>query len=503
MAGIVNGQPVDQTASNAAWLAKNGDDTAVGIITLSSPIAASGSSVTNIQREHNSIASFVGKALNSSKNDLPIWNNNDVGTSTDPVKDRADYLTQKFNVSTGHTHDPAIPGSGAPVASTSVASVRLRGYFVQGTDLSAVVGTSTDVSTQMSTKTPSGGVTVKGVVVLAGLNKVILQHATGTNQGDEIVDSLGNEVYGRITNSGATWTLSYYVLLSGTETAYTFSSTNVRWYFQELYNPITDAPVYSELAVIASENTTTDVVDATTTQYGKTILATATPSEVGSTGAAGTANGTVANANHTHKGVHSVSKLSSTQLFGDVTIEAGTNITVTQTGNNLKIDSSGAVGYQEVPAGVRNGINTTFGPLTYTPSDGNSILVFIDDVLVEQPDWSLVGSSIVFGAARIPVAGQSVYVFYLTAGVAATPPVPTGTPHTEYHTVSSGEATAKQFNLASSPADPTLTLVDVIGGGAQQYIIDFTIAGSVFNWSGLGLDGYLMAGDVVRLFYIT
>lgn len=265
--GVVDGQDVSAAVTNPAFIDANADDTGVGKYTLNNSDPVSGTSITNIQREHNSIASFVGKSVNTSKTDVPTYTNNQGFTANQPVATRADSLTAKFHNSTGHTHDGS-SGNGSPISSASIVSTQLRGYFLQATDLTGVVGTSTVVTTQLTGKTASTSSVVKGVVVTAPQNTVVLRQATGSNQGDQFVDGAGNIVYGRVTFSASVWTLSYYVLLAGTETAYSFSSSDVRWYYQELYNPIVDAPVYSELAIIPSDNVTADIVDATPTQRG-------------------------------------------------------------------------------------------------------------------------------------------------------------------------------------------------------------------------------------------
>lgn len=49
--------------------------------------------------------------------------------------------------------------------------------------------------------------------------------------------------------------------------------------------------------------------------------------------------------------------------------------------------------------------------------------------------------------------------------------------------------------LSSAPANPTLTILTVIGGPMQQYTTDFSVSGDVLSWSGLFLDGVLISGD--------
>lgn len=76
-----------------------------------------------------------------------------------------------------------------------------------------------------------------------------------------------------------------------------------------------------------------------------------------------------------------------------------------------------------------------------------------------------------------------------------------GYSNVDYHTITAPEAAAKAFNLAALPANPALALVDLIDGPAQQIGVDYDITGVVFDWNGLGLDGVLITGDVVRVAY--
>lgn len=248
---VSNGQLANQTTFNNAFVSRTVDTSTAGKLDLiNADVTNSGASVTNTQRELNSVSSWIGKALNIAKNALPSWVNTNVGTGTDDLLARAEALTVKFqNISAGE-----------------IILVPLRGYEKQGVDLTGVTGTSTDVSTEMTGKIPSTLVTVAGVVVNAPYNKV---YVAATSTLNPIEDGSGNRVYGRITESVGVWTLSYYVLISGVETAYSFSSTNISWWYQELFNPLSAAsPTYSEAFVMPSDNTTNDVVDASTSQRG-------------------------------------------------------------------------------------------------------------------------------------------------------------------------------------------------------------------------------------------
>lgn len=308
MAGVLDGQPVSAGITNPAFIIKNSDDDTPSRLGLQSPQVNAGAAITSssggIQRVANALASFSGMSLSAAYNVLPSWTSAIVGTSNDTLFARADALTQKFKSTTGtggHAHS-GTDGDGAPVVASNLASVPLTSYPTQGVNYTTTATSSDDVSTLMTGFTASTSPTQTGVVVVNTYNKTIVRDANG----DEIKDTLGNIVYGRITFSMGVWTHSYYSLVAGVETAYTFvAPTSVQWYFQVLYNPMVNPPVYSTLFLVPSANATADVITATTTLQGKVQLATASQ-PVSNTSSAGTANGTVANADHTHAGVVSV-----------------------------------------------------------------------------------------------------------------------------------------------------------------------------------------------------
>lgn len=497
--GVVSGSPVSAANTNNAFLDANADDSAIGKISFNNADTASGTQVTNIQQNINSINTYTGRISNSDKDTLPAWTNNDVGTSLDNLHSRSESLTAKFNPTSGHKHTGAA-GDAPPINSSDVANVKLRGYVIRGIDVPGVTGSSSNVSTQFSTSIPSTSQTVKGVVVNAPYNQVIIRNSLG----DKITNGSGDEVYARLTQSSGVWTLSYYVNLSGTETAYSFGSAQtVSFYFQQLYNPISDAPVYSEYAVTPSENTTSDVVDASETQAGKVLLSSSSPPDVSTASAKGTST-QVAHADHTHAGVHSVFLTGDSNLYGDIQLDPGAGVSFSRAGNKITITgTTAAVGYQEVPGGPVNGVNTTFGPLSQTPASQESIIVFIDGLPVDKSKWSLSTLSIVFGSGNQPITGQDIYVWYIGSGVPIIPPTPTGTLKTEFRTITATEALNKKIVLVATPATPAEILVDVIGGGAQIFNTDYTVVGNEFRWSGYALDGILAQSDVIRFHYIT
>lgn len=498
---VINGQAVSAEITNPAFLDAQTDDAAAGIIGFVNTDPASGSSVDNIQREANSLNSFVGSTINSAKDQKPSYTNNDGFTSNEDLRTRIDSISAKFNGTSGHTHSGS-PGDGAQIPSDQISGVTLRGYFLQGVDLTGVSGYSVDVSSYFISSIPSNDSLTLGVVVNNPENRIIIRQASGAGANDPIVDGLGNQVYGRLTYATGVWTLSFYVLIANVETAYSLPSTDVRWYYQELYNPIHNSPVYSELAIIPSDNAAAAIPYATSTTEGKVLLANASPGAIAATGAVGTST-RVALQDHTHEGLHSLGITGSgTTIKGDAVLEGGVGVTLSLAGQKITIDT-GSVAYQETPAGLVNGSNLTFGPLSYAPSSQSSILVLLDGLPVEGSKWNLVGSSIVFTAGNAPQLGQSVYCFYLSGGTPLTPPTPTGTLKTDFITITGTDITNGYFVLSGIPADPTSVLVDHIGGTAQEYLVDYSIASNHVTFTGLGMSSFLVAGSKVRVHYIT
>jgi pectate lyase-like protein len=99
--------------------------------------------------------------------------------------------------------------------------------------------------------------------------------------------------------------------------------------------------------------------------HGSPSLSSATPQDVASTAAAG--SGTTPPKNdHVHKGVHSLAKSGDTALYGDVTVSAGTGITLTSSSQNIEIATTGGELLME------DGV--TFPPVPLTTEDGTDWL---------------------------------------------------------------------------------------------------------------------------------
>jgi len=73
----------------------------------------------------------------------------------------------------------------------------------------------------------------------------------------------------------------------------------------------------------------------------------------------------------------------------------------------------------------------------------------------------------------------------------------------EEFTLTSTDITNKKVTLTYTPVNGNFVRLDVIGGGAQDNGVDFSVNATTkeLSWSGLGLDGILEAGDVLRVTY--
>lgn len=74
------------------------------------------------------------------------------------------------------------------------------------------------------------------------------------------------------------------------------------------------------------------------------------PPSIAASSATGTSTYMFSRADHTHQGVLSVHKSGDTVLFGTVTFTAGTDVTITQVGNNLEISTTAGLAAEDLSA---------------------------------------------------------------------------------------------------------------------------------------------------------
>lgn len=108
---ITDGQPVNASASNAAWISKDTDDTATGVLTLDA--AGSGDTIDNLQGSLNETMDACG-LTGYQDPDANVYSSNNVVSNGDNRKIAIGKLDAEFDAATGHNHDGS-PGSGGPI----------------------------------------------------------------------------------------------------------------------------------------------------------------------------------------------------------------------------------------------------------------------------------------------------------------------------------------------------------------------------------------------------
>ena len=273
----VDGELVNALNTNRAQTDREAADTILGVWTMQNGLGVSGAVINNIQALMNSNRLATG-ADETNNTIARLYAGVPTGTIVD-LDDHRESLVRlaKLFFQTagqgGHIHD-GTEGQAPLVSAQDIKEVRLKGHVTQGVDLSTVTGTSVVVTTELTGKNPSTNDTTLGVVVNAPQNKVLLRHAGGPTSDDRFEDSNGDFVFGRLTEAGGVWTLSFFVDQAGVEVAHNFTgAVDIRWYFQELFDPLkTNSPVYSEFANTPSDNATADVISATALLEGKKTL---------------------------------------------------------------------------------------------------------------------------------------------------------------------------------------------------------------------------------------
>lgn len=99
---VSNGENLNDTTFNDAFVSKTSDSSVAAEVELADTDPVSGSTITNVQREHNSIASFLGKVINTAKDVLPSWATSNVGSPTDDVKTRVEALDANVSTTTAN-----------------------------------------------------------------------------------------------------------------------------------------------------------------------------------------------------------------------------------------------------------------------------------------------------------------------------------------------------------------------------------------------------------------
>lgn len=150
---------------------------------------------------------------------------------------------------------------------------------------------------------------------------------------------------------------------------------------------------------------------------------------------------------------------------------------------------------RETPTGLVNGTNQNF-TLSQEPLNGNSILVFLDDRVLDSSEWSLLGTTVTYAVA--PAIGQSVYAWYVVDSPTSINPLSgfqeTPTP--------AADGIVDTFNLTGKPADQASTLVFVNGLLAEHTTWDL-IQGALISSIKFKPGNIPAPGQGIYVFYLV
>lgn len=262
---VSNGQLANETTFNNSFVSRLASQTdTVALVDL---LNASTTQLIDLQRVINEALASLGVANQAATDaNANVYSSNNVILDGDDRKVAIGKLDAefeaRFNVTTGHNHD------GVNSAALSIDDISgFNSLFAEFGEFTfdAASGTSIDVSSLFTGKTSGGDAVTAGVITSAPNNYVSLLEKT---TGGEIEDADGDRVFGRITESGGTWTLSFFTNEAGVETAHSLSSQDIRFLYREVYTAGDRPTIGANVAVYDTQSAVGDIPDATATQRG-------------------------------------------------------------------------------------------------------------------------------------------------------------------------------------------------------------------------------------------
>jgi hypothetical protein len=411
---------------------------------------------------------------------------------------------------------------------------------------------TTVVQAAATTFTPITALTARGVYTGAVSNAAstlaVQIRLTGTNE--QVNDGNGGNVYGVLTQATGVYTLSTY---KEDGTTYTFSApTAIDFYFVEVFD-LSTIPVDAGLRDVGGG--AVDVSDATViAQAAALVPANYTPLTQTLKGQFQGLDSALAAAGLAHKEVVAVATATVPGTYNNGTAGVGATITATtngafpaQDGVSISVGMRVLLPFQSAPAD--NGIFTLTQvgdgghPYILTRAvDFNTPATMQSGALIPVAAGGLNYGSVIYKLeaaptnvgvdaltfdtiqvlptfldsvfkvvnASDPTKGTKVDASGLTAGA-------TRTVHladrdvtldnvtqeiTDVITLTTLMVTNKSVTLSQTPKIAANTKLNVDGGIPQRYSLDYSVTGAVLSWTGLGLDGTLIAGDVLRVNYL-
>lgn len=184
---VSDGENASASNFNSSFMDREIDTDTVGVVGLLNTDTASGTTITNLQRQLNSTASFLGAAVNQAKDVTPSWASNVIGTSADNIFERLEAVQAQVESNTTNKIDK--------VSSTDNAIVRYD-------------GTSGDVQNSGVTIDDSDNVIIPGDLTVQGTTTTIDTATLDVTDANITVNDGGNQATANSNVAGVTVEMS-------------------------------------------------------------------------------------------------------------------------------------------------------------------------------------------------------------------------------------------------------------------------------------------------------
>ena len=335
---IVDGQPVDAADSNPAWLGQE-------YIQSGAQSTATSAGTLVLAADDASEQNFTGVTTHTVV--LPDATTLAVGRYFHLSNNSTGIVTVQYNDLTTATTLRA--GQSAWLVCLTIATTNGTWDIQNTTASTTAYGTvelSSSAASSVATASTSG--TANGVVA----------NADHVHQGVHSVAVSGSSaLYGDVTMTAVSGVVAAQVGqniqvsgdFSGSSPADVGSSavvgTSVQLSHSDHVHKGMHSFAVSGSTALYGDVTVQGVSGVVTSQTGQNIQVSgdfygSTPTEVGSTGTSGTSV-LSARGDHQHKGLHSIAVSGNSALYGDAVLVQGTNITLTQVGQNITVAATG------------------------------------------------------------------------------------------------------------------------------------------------------------------
>jgi hypothetical protein len=260
---VSNGQKVDQTVTNAAFLSRLQDSDTIGKQGFLNTDVESGADILNIQRAVNETFDAVGMTGEGDAT-RKNYSTNNILANGDSHKVALGKVDAKFDPTSGHKHK-GIAGDGPKIDAADLANINLLYAEFQAVSKTGVSGLTVNLNTEFVGRLSGGSETTTGVITTYPLNKIfIIDSSTNTF----LEDANGQRIFGYLNYTAFNWILSFYTNEAGVETAHNLALADITIIFREVFTQFTRPTIPSNPLQFGTLDVTADVVDASQSQRG-------------------------------------------------------------------------------------------------------------------------------------------------------------------------------------------------------------------------------------------